>query len=239
MKLTHKAAKSVKYLERKKMIITIILFIIIFLFSANYFQVVTFASLVVGPKIKTSKIVDKWIISTIKDKTGLVLKNLTIYHDKMPYGMMAGIPYFPELIISEKLYKIFNKDEMEWVILHEAGHCVLWHNPLAIIIEFILMFGGTYLTKIAQLNIFSTILLSLILSIISVQIIRRIVEYEADKFSISRVTNPQGVITAQDKFRKYYTNSVFGSEDSIVRKLFHWNISPVLRIKMAKQRLSQ
>ncbi|MFA6081672.1 MAG: M48 family metalloprotease [Patescibacteria group bacterium] len=220
------------------MTFSIFVFIVFFLFASNYFQVVTFASLIVGPKIKTSKIVDKWILNTIKNKTGLVLKDLTIYHDQKPYGMMAGIPPFPELIISEKLYKIFNKDEMEWVILHEAGHCVLWHNPKAIVIEFLLMFGGIYFIKAIELNIFLAILLSFVLSVMSVQIIRRVIEYEADKFSISRVANPQGVITAQNKFRKYYGNSVFGSEKSIIRKLFHWNISPDLRIKMAQQRQS-
>ncbi len=225
--------------EGIKMTLSIILFIIIFLLAANYFQVVTFGSLIVGPKIKTSKIVDEWILNTIKDKSGLVLKDLTIYHDKKPYGMMAGFPPFPELIISEKLYRIFNKDEMEWVILHEVGHCVLWHNLKAMMIELLLIFGGIFFIKTVQLNIFLTILLSFILSIMSVQIIRRLIEYEADKFSISRVANPQGVITAQAKFKKYYKDSIFNSENSIIRKLFHWNISPSLRIQMAKQRFNK
>lgn len=60
-------------------------------------------------------------------------------------------------------------------------------------------------------------------------------EYAADMYSISRVDNPQGVITAQDKFRKNYKGSIFSNEKSIVRFLFHWNIYPSQRIKMAKK----
>ena len=217
------------------MIFSIIIFVVLFLFASNYFQIVTFASLAVGTKIKTSRVVDKWILKTIKVKTGLILKDLTIFHDAKPYGMMAGLPPFPQLIISEKMYKTFDHDEMEWVILHEAGHCVLWHNLEAVIIEIISMSVGVYFIKTFHPNVLLTIILSLIISIISVQIIRRLIEYEADKFSISRVTNPQGVITAQAKLRKYYKDTLFNSEKSIIRKLFHWNISPSLRINMAKE----
>ena len=214
------------------MIITLIIFILIFLIVVNYFQVITFASLIIGPKIKTSIIVDKWILKTIKDKTGLVLKDMTIFHDKRPYAMMAGIYPFPKLIISEEMYKVFNRDEMEWVILHEAGHCVLWHNLEAIVIEGLILTIGISFINLFQPNILLAAILSLILSILCIQIIRWLIEYQADKYSINRVTNPEGVITAQEKLRKYYKYSLFGSERNIVRMLLSWNITPTQRIKM-------
>ncbi len=212
------------------MTFSLVLFILIFLIAVNYFQLVTFASLIVGPKIKTNRIVDKWILKTIKNKTGLVLKDITIFHDQKPYAMMAGIYPFPKLIISEKMYKTFNRDEMEWVILHEAGHHLLWHNLKAIIIEGIILTLGIKLIYLFQLNILLSGLLSLFFCILTVQVIRYAIEYQADNFSIKRVTNPQGVITAQAKFKKYYKTGFY--------KLFlNWNISPDLRIKMAKLRL--
>jgi len=220
------------------MTISLILFILIFLFLVNYFQLVTFTSLIIGPKIKTSLIVDDWILKTIKNKTGLVLKNITIFHDQRPYAMMGGIYPFPILIISEKMYKIFDKDEMEWVILHEAGHHLLWHNLEAIIIEGVILTLGIKFIFLFQLNIFLSGILSLFFSILAVQVIRYAIEYQADKFSIKRVTNPRGVITAQSKLRKYYNVSLFKSEKSLIRIFLHWNISPDLRIKMAKQRYS-
>ncbi|KKP61502.1 MAG: hypothetical protein UR56_C0012G0004 [Candidatus Roizmanbacteria bacterium GW2011_GWC2_34_23] len=213
------------------MIFSLILFILIFLIAVNYFQLITFVSLVIGPKIKTSIVVDKWILKTIKNKTGLVIKNITIFHDQRPYAMMGGIYPFPMLIISEKMYKVFNHDEMEWVILHETGHHLLWHNLEAIIIEGVMLILGIKLINLFQLNILLSGVLSLFMGILSVQIIRYIIEYQADKYSIKRVTNPQGVITAQAKLKKYYKTGLY--------KLFlNWNISPDLRIKMAKQRYS-
>ena len=141
------------------MTFSLIIFILIFLIAVNYFQLVTFASLIVGPKIKTNTIIDKWIINTIKYKTGLVLKNIKIFHDKRPYAMMGGIYPFPILIISEKMRKLFNKDEMEWVVLHETGHHLLWHNLKAIIIEGVTISLGVKLIHLLQLNIFSSGLL--------------------------------------------------------------------------------
>ncbi|MCR4276675.1 MAG: M48 family metallopeptidase [Candidatus Roizmanbacteria bacterium] len=220
------------------MTFSLIIFILIFLIAVNYFQLVTFASLIVGPKIKTNTIIDKWIINTIKYKTGLVLKNIKIFHDKRPYAMMGGIYPFPILIISEKMRKLFNKDEMEWVVLHETGHHLLWHNLEAIIIEGVTISLGVKLIHLLQLNIFSSGLLSIFFSILAVQIIRYGIEYQADKFSILRVSDPEGVITAQAKLKKYYKDSLFNSEKSLLRILFHWNISPGLRIKMAKMRYS-
>jgi len=218
------------------MIFSLIIFISIFLVTVNYFQLVTFASLIIGSKIKTSTIVDRWILKAIKDKTGLVLKNLIIFHDKRPYAMMAGIYPFPKLIISEEMYKVFNKDEIEWVILHEAGHHLLWHNLEAIVIEGTMLVLGVKLINLFMLNIFLSGVLSLIFSILTVQIIRYAIEYQADKYSIKKVSNPQGVITAQEKLRKYYKDSLFGSERSFVRMLLSWNITPAQRIKIAKSR---
>ncbi len=220
------------------MIFSSVIFILIFLVVVNYFQLVTFTSLVVGPKIKTSVIVDEWILKTIKKKTGLVLKNVTIFHDQRPYAMMGGIYPFPLLIISEKIHKVFNKDEMEWVILHETGHHLLWHNLEVIIIEGAVILLGIKLIYLLQLNIFWTGILSIFFSILTIQIIKYAIEYQADKFSIMRVSNPQGVITAQAKLKKYYKDSLFNSERSLLRFLLHWNISPDLRIKMAKMRYS-
>ena len=168
----------------------------------------------------------------------MVIKDITIFHDQRPYAMMAGIYPFPKLIISEKMYKIFDKDEMEWVILHEAGHHLLWHNLKAVIIEGIMLTLGIGFINLFQPNILLVTIFSSILSILCVQIIRWLIEYQADKYSINRVTNSEGVITAQEKLRTYYKDSLFGLEGSIIRKLLSWNITPAQRIKMAKRRYS-
>jgi Zn-dependent protease with chaperone function len=214
-----------------------LIYVIIFLFTCNYFQILHFAKLVIGPKIKTEILKDDWINSVVKKKAGLNLKDITLFKDEKMYGMMTGLGplIMPRMILSEGLYKNLNKDELEWVILHEAGHCVLLHNLQSLIIELIFLGTGLYLISTRNINLFMIAVLSLVLSIISIQVIRRMTEYTADMYSISRVDNPNGVITAQDKFRKGYKGSIFSNEKSIIRFLFHWNIYPSQRIKMAKK----
>ncbi len=214
-----------------------ILFSVIFLTICNWFQIQHFLKLIIGPKIKTKILKDDWINSVVKKKTGLNLKDITLFKDQKMYGMMTGLgPWvMPRMILSEGLYKNLNKDELEWVILHEAGHCVLLHNLQSMIIELVFLSTGLYLITRQNINLFLIPILSLALSIITIQVIRRMTEYTADMYSISRVDNPHGVITAQDKFRKNYNGSIFSNEKSIVRFLFHWNIYPSQRIKIARR----
>lgn len=211
--------------------------IIIFLIIVNWFQIYYFAQLIINPKIKTSSIKDVWINQVVKKKTGLNLLDVIIFHDKKMYGMMAGLPFWPKMILSEGLYKSLNKDELEWVILHEAGHCVLWHNLEAFIIELAFIFFGIYLINIYKFSILVSFIIALLLSLMCIQIIRWSIEYMADKFSIERVEDPKGVITAQDKFRKNYYKNPLNKEGSILRFLLHWNITYLKRIEMAKKRL--
>jgi len=219
--------------------INIFLFVIIFLVIVNWFQIIHFSSLFVGPKIKTSILKDKWINDIVKKKTGLAPLDITLFHDKKMYGMMAGLPFWPKMILSTGLYNNLNKDELEWVILHEAGHCLFWHNLQSFFIEIITLFIGLYLIKVNNLNIFLVPIHAILLSIISIHLIRWSTEYVADKYSINLVDNPKGVITAQEKFRKDYSKNFMNDEKSIFRFLFHWNIYPSQRIEMAKRRLKK
>lgn len=217
--------------------INYLFFSLIFLTVTNWFQIYHFLRLIIGPRIKTSSIKDDWINKTVKKKTGLSLLDITIFHDKKMFGMMAGLPIWPKMILSEGLYKTLNKDELEWVILHEAGHCVLWHNLEAFFIQLIIMSLGNYVIGVSKMTILLIPFFSLSLSFVCIQIIRWSIEYVADKYSIDRVDNPQGVITAQDKFRKNYDKNPFNEEKSILRFLLHWNITYSKRIEMAKKRL--
>lgn len=215
----------------------ITLFILTYLLICNWFQLYSFLSIIVGPKYKTSSIDDKWIKSTVKKKTGLSLLDITIFHDRKMYGMMAGLPFWPKMILSEGLYKSFNKDELEWVILHEAGHCVLWHNLQAFLLQIGILSFGIYTIFLFKPPLVLTVLYSTLLSFVYIQVLRWGIEYMADRYSIDRVENPKGVITAQDKFRNAYEKNPFHSEKSIFRFFLHWNIYPARRILMAKKRL--
>lgn len=214
-----------------------LVFALLFLIIVNWFQLISFSNLIVGKKIKTSILRDKWIFGTVQKKTGLKLLDITLFHDNKMYGMMAGFPFWPKMILSTGLYNSFNKDELEWVILHEAGHCVLWHNLQSFLIEMIIVAFGSCLIVTNNINIFLMPILAILFGILCIQIIRRTTEYTADTYSIDRVSNPIGVITAQDKFRNNYKDHFFNSEKGLFRKLFHWNIAPAQRIAMANNRI--
>lgn len=220
------------------MIESVLVFIIFFLFLSNWFQILTIFGALFNGKIERKQINDKWVNNTVFKKTGLKLLGITFFNDKKMYGMMMGLPFWPKMVLSKGLYNNLNRDELEWVILHEAGHCVLWHNLKAMLYEVLLMIVGIVLITTNQLNIFISLFVAFILSLICVQIMRWLIEYEADKFSIERVNNPNGVITAQGKFRSARYKNYFSNEKSLGRILLHWNILPSKRIEMAKTRLS-
>lgn len=218
-------------------LINSIIFALIFLIICNWFQLYSFLPVIFGPKHETSSVDDKWIKLVVKKKTGLSLLDITIFHDQKMYGAMAGLPFWPKMILSEGLYKSFNKDELEWVILHEAGHCVLWHNLEALLIQILILALGIYTTFKWNPPALVVIISSIFFSFICIQIIRWVIEYIADKYSIDRVENPNGVITAQDKFRNASVKNPFSSEKNILRFLLYWNIYPSKRVLMAKRRM--
>lgn len=218
--------------------ISYLFFLLAFLFIVNWFQLIAFVSAAFGRKVRKEKIEDKWIYEMVLKKTGLKLTGITIFQEKRMYGMMAGLPSWPKMILSEGLYKTLNRDELEWVVLHEAGHCVLWHNLKAFIIELMFLVFGLYFVYFYELNFIFSIFLSISFSLICIQVIRWSIEYQADKYSIERVDHPKAVITAQEKFKKAKSKNMFSSEKSIGRFLLHWNIYPSKRIEMAKSRLS-
>lgn len=207
------------------------MFILIYLVICNWFQLLSFLSIIVGPKYTVSSVDDAWIKAIVKKKTGLSLLDITIIHDQKMYGMMVGLPFWPKMILSEGLYKSLNKDELEWVILHEAGHCVLWHNLQALLIQIGILSFGIYTMLLFKLPLLSTWLYAIFLSFVCIQILRWGIEYVADRYSINRVNNSKGVITAQDKLRNAY------NEKGVLRFLFHWNISTTKRIEMASRLL--
>jgi Zn-dependent protease with chaperone function len=219
------------------MVINIVLFTILFLIITNWFQLFTFLKIITGRKVIRSVIEDSWISKTIKEKTGLIISEINIFHEKAMYGMMAGIRPWPKLILSEGLYRNLNKNELEWVMLHEAGHAVLWHNLQALLFEVVLIVFGILIIWTTNMVLPLSILFSMLLSLICIQIIRWFIEYKADEYAISRVTNPRGVITAQEKFSKSNYQTPLNKEGSLLRFLLHWNITPSIRIEMAKKRL--
>lgn len=213
------------------------IFFAIYFYVTNWLQINIFVSSALKPKESVSIIQDDWISNVVKNKTGINLSKIIIFNTPRLFGLMPGIPWYPEMILSRGMYENFTKDELEWVVLHESGHCVMWHVAKSVVVEMLILVLGLWVvSRIGKkYQLYLIPLLALSFSLITIQI-ERYFEYEADYYSISRVDNPQGVITASEKLnnKKPYW---FYKEGSITRELLFWNILPSQRIKMARERL--
>lgn len=209
----------------------ITLFILIYLLLCNWFRIKSLLSAFLHPKKKIRRIKDQWIIDTIKKKTGLTIKNITIFETDKLFGMMAGIPTKPIMILSRGIYKEFKKWELEWVILHEAAHYILWHSAKMASFQLGSVLLGIFLLNYFQ-SAFYSIILATILAFFFIRYSKQY-EHEADKYAIEKVDNPKGVITAQEKLIKHYKIN----ENSFFRKYFTSGTLPTERIALAKSRM--
>lgn len=212
------------------------LFSILYLYVSNWFQIKIFIKHLSNPKKLIEVIHDKDISSLVKKKTGLNLKRILVFKSEKMFGMMPGVPIKPELILSSRILEGLNKDELEWVILHESAHCLFWHVPKSILIQIIVWIVGLLILKSTQ-SLFLAILLSMSLSLLTIRFMQ-LIEWEADRFAINNVDDPKGVITAQEKFRKVNGKLSF-YQKGIFRKLLFWNILPSERINLAQQRIQK
>lgn len=212
------------------------LFSILYFYISNWFQIKTFIKHLFHPKRSIEVIHDEYISSLIKRETGLSLKRILVFKSEKMFGMMPGIPIKPELILSSRILEDLNKDELEWVILHESAHCLFWHVPKTILIQLSVWVIGLLILKFLS-NIVLIILLSTGLSLLVIRFMR-VLEWQADKFAINKVSNPEGVISAQEKFKKVNSKLSF-YQKGIFRQLLFWNILPVERVKLAEQRIQR
>lgn len=222
-------------MEANLQIFYLIIFSLLYFYIANWFQVNTFVKHLSSSKKNIKIIENKEISQLIKRKTGINLKRIIVFNSQKMFGMMPGIPLHPELILSSKLLETLNKDELEWVLLHEAGHCVMWHVVKCGVVQILIFIFGIFLLIKTSANIPLLFMLSIILSLISVQLMR-FFERQADKYSIQRVDSPNGVITAQEKF-SMVNRGTTRADTSLARKILHWNIMPSERIIMAQKRM--
>lgn len=182
---------------------------------------------------------DDKISQQIKQKTNVDIGTIKITESDRPFGMMVGIPTKPQLILSRKLYETFTPDEIEYVVLHEAGHYVFWHSVVEVVVGVLLLTVGiVFLGKIApfSLSVFSALLLGLAFGVIMIRL-GSLYEYQADRYSINKMTNLQGMITATNKFRAFYEDSY--PKSKIVQFMFYRGNPYDNRIKMAEEKLGK
>lgn len=180
---------------------------------------------------------DKTLLDLIFKKTGLQLASIRISSSTKFWGMMIGLPKFPYMILSRALYENFNKDEVEYVVLHETGHYLLAHSAKLAVLY--LSFLSTGFVLIANSQSFLVwIGIALIIGMIQIQM-SRICEYDADDFTLSHITNPKGMITATHKFENAYKNFdlLRHDEDTFLGRLIYMGIPYNERVRNAEREI--
>jgi Zn-dependent protease with chaperone function len=214
------------------MTISLVAYLLVYIFLTNWIRIkAVFGSTIKKPVSYTNR---KFILK-YKEKTGIEFLVRIIKSDTIS-GAMAGLPCKPLMILSDKVFSELTEDERDWIICHEAGHCVKWHVLQTIVIWIGVFLLGILVINHYQYNLFASTLTGIIISILFYQLERYFCEYQADLYSMEKVDNLNGMIYANQKMRKN-TKSLF-YKHKLLTFLFTPHISYDTRIKMAQDRLN-
>ncbi len=222
------------------MIISCLLFTLIFLYIPLWVPINLFLSSLGKKRPPISSIENKQLQQLILNKTGVAIKSIKISQSVCPFGMMIGIPSHPQLILSRNLYETFSPKELEYVVLHEAGHYKLGHGIKELIIGLVLFFIGLFIINnfIFLPSMFTAVMLGIVFGVIMIRI-GRMHEYQADYFSLKKMTDPTGMISATNKFRGFYGKSYTENRNKLLQFLFYRGNPYANRIKMAEKEIEE
>lgn len=138
------------------------------------------------------------------------------------------------MILSKNLFETFTPQELEYVVLHEAGHYKLHHTIRLTIIQLALLtIGCVLIALIKSSSVFVATSFGVLFGIIGVQV-GRTMEYEADQFSLEKVSDPSGMISATEKFAHFWKGP-----KGLLRWLFYSGVPYEKRIENAKKELQR
>lgn len=174
----------------------------------------------------------------IERKTGVIINKFLIPQYERSFGAMFGIPGNPQLYLSKGLYERFAPEEIEYVVLHEVGHYVLKHTLIEAVALFILAIIGCFLLHgfVGFNGVAVAVILGFIFGITMVYF-TRLKEYQADKYAVTRVGDPKGMITATEKFRFIYKDG--NSIRKQISMLFFRGTPYQKRIQIAKEEIEK
>jgi Zn-dependent protease with chaperone function len=145
-----------------------------------------------------TKITESPLIDLIYQKTGVKLDSFQIVASPKMYATMIGIPGHPYMMLSSSLDSKFTDSEKEYVVLHEVGHYVLHHTIKEGLFFLILLLIGIIILR--KRTIFLTPVIGIVFGLLFIQFATRS-EYESDHYAVSRITDPNGMITSTAKFK--------------------------------------
>jgi len=218
-----------------------IIFALVFLYTSYWVPINLFLSSLGKEKAPLSTIEDKNISKLLSQKTGLDIQTIKISESDKPFGMMIGIPTKPQLILSRNLYDTFSPNEIEYVVIHEAGHYKLWHGVIELIFGLLLFAFGIFL--LVRIRIFSSqlpisLIMGIFFGILLIQL-GKVHECQADAFTVKRMTNLQGMIQATNKFRSFHGKKYSENKNKIIQFLLYRANPYANRVEMANEEIKK
>lgn len=215
-----------------------ILFALIFLYTVNRYWIRAFIEGFTTGKPTSTDIKDEKILDLVKNKTGLKLSKIRLMDTDKVWGMMAGMPPKPYMVISKDAYENMARDELQWVILHEAGHWVLGHNIKMALLQAVFVLVGLFIlqnnTYISPLILAP--MLGVLLAIIHTQI-ARLFEYQANGFALARMDNPKGLENILERAKERWRKK--RRSDGLKEKLFNVWILDIYKDLVSKATRTQ
>lgn len=207
----------------------IFVFGIIFIYLCNWVSIHAFFQGLIQTR-RSKRVVDEHIISFIREKTGVPLGYVVYLESKHTNAFMVGIPGFPQLVITNKLKKLLNREELEFVLLHELGHYVHFDTIRYFFLQLLLFFIGFILAYTFYFGSYSFIydvIVAFVLASIYMQFVKKY-ERQADLYAISKLENITAMSGALRKLSKelsfpqsnlLYRSFLDGHEDTVKRVL--------------------
>jgi len=184
------------------MIIKLVLGGLFYFSLCNWIQIwYLFGNLIKPKKNKITPFENKKLLLKMREKTKLPLSiKIMDEKDKMIGFMVSSPPFKPLMLFSEKLHNSFTDDEMQWVILHESGHYLMWHNLKFALSQILIFLFVVYFSIKFAWNFLLLMLFLTVSAIIYIQN-AKLFEYQADTYAAKNMDNPRGMVSGNIKMR--------------------------------------
>jgi len=218
-----------------------ILFGLILIYTSMWGQINLLVGSMGHDKALVTVVENAKLTDLIWQKTNVEIKTIKIAESDRPYGMMVGIPGRPQLLLSRGLYDNFAPDEVEYVVLHKAGHYALAHSVKELLLGLLLLVVGIWALKRTRKparGIVGAITLGLIFGVAMIRL-GAFNELQADNYAVTRMTNPEGMIAATEKFRGHYGKSLTQNDNKLIQWMFYRGNPYDNRIKIAEEEMEK
>jgi STE24 endopeptidase len=212
----------------------VVCFILIFTYITNWKRLQLLPQAILNYKKVIRNYPEDAFTKKIAEKINLDFE-IKVQKTSIINGYMPGLPIKPVMVLTQGAIDKLTKEELEWVILHEAGHCINWHTPKDLILWIIFLTLGISLINYLMISFFITILFSIVLAVLWIQLERRH-EIEADKFALDNGADPKAMISFFEKIHKLSKNIIY--ENQFLGLLLSSHPNYKKRITMAKTYLN-